>query len=340
MEAGQLGFMVNGQQPMALRVAAARDAEAAGFGSVWTADGAGDVLITLTAFALNTNRIRIGSGVLVWNRPPVITAIAAGQLSELTDGRFILGLGAGPREWNERWWGIPFDNPIGRMGEYVEVVRGALAASPNEPYHYHGRHFQIDGLVRAFQRTGRPLNAVPPIWLGTTGPQMTRLAGRIADGVLLNPALSARYLATVAVPALLAGVRQGGRERRALTIGALAACVVDPDERTALRRVKATILAQITRDYFIRVWQDDGFGDEVARAQARWLAGDIDGAFDAISDDFAATVCIAGRPDRCRQRVAELLTIVDHVVLVVPTFLTDEATWQTNCRALFETFGR
>lgn len=331
--------MVNGQQPMALRIAAARDAEAAGFGSVWTADGAGDVLITLTAFALATRRIRLGSGVLVWNRPPVITAIAAGQLAELTEGRFILGLGAGPREWNEQWWGIPFDRPIGRMREYVEVIRGALAASPNEPYSYHGRHFQIEGLVRAFQRTGRSLPAVPPIWLGTTGPQMTRLAGQIADGVLLNPALSARYLATVAVPALLAGAQRAGRDRRALTIGALVSCVVDPDERTALRRVKATILAQITRDYFLRAWQDDGFGADIARAQASWHRGDIAGAFDAISDEFAATVCVAGTADRCRQRVAALLEIVDWVVLVVPTFLTDEATWQANCRALFETFG-
>jgi alkanesulfonate monooxygenase SsuD/methylene tetrahydromethanopterin reductase-like flavin-dependent oxidoreductase (luciferase family) len=332
--------MVNGQQPMALRIAAARSAEAAGFASVWTADGAGDVLITLTAFALNTTRIRIGSGVLVWNRPPVITAIAAAQLAELTEGRFILGLGAGPREWNERWWGIPFDRPVGRMREYVEVIRGALAASPNEPYQYHGQHFRIDGLVRAFQRTGRTLAAVPPIWLGTTGPQMTRLAGRIADGVLLNPALSGRYLATVAVPALLSGVRSARRDRTALTIGALFSCVVDSDERVALRRVKATILAQITRDYFVRVWQSDGFSDDVARAQARWLAGDVEGALDAISDEFASTVCIAGTADRCRKRVAELLDIVDHAVLVVPTFMTDEATWLANCQALFEAFAR
>ncbi len=331
--------MVNGQQPMALRVAAARAVEAAGFGSVWTADGAGDVLITLTAFALETNRIRIGSGVLVWIRPQALAAIAAGQLAALTEGRFILGIGAGPREWNERWWGIPYDRPVGRMREYVEVIRGALAASPNEPYSYHGTHYRIDGFVRAFQRTGRPLASVPPIWLGTTGPQMTRLAGRLADGVLLNPALSARYLATVAVPALRDGLRAAGRDRTAFTVGALFSCVVDPDERAALRRVKATILAQIGRDYFVRAWQADGFAEEVALAQQRWQSGDVAGALDAISDEFAATVCIAGDADHCRRRVAELLEIVDHAVLVVPTFLTDDATWLDNCQAVVAAFA-
>lgn len=331
MDRSRIGLMVNGQFPLSRRIWAARAAEAAGLHSVWTSDGAGDSLVTLTAFALHTSRIRIGTGVLVWNRPAPIAAIAAAQIQQESGGRLILGLGAGPKEWNERWWDIPFDRPVARMREYVRALQGIWASDPNLPYSFAGEQIWIDGLVRAFQRTGASTATPPPIWLGATGPQMSALAGKVAHGVLLNPTLSRRHLEEVAIPAVLAGA-EGRREE--VTLAALVTCAPDDDDERALRAAASGIVAQLGRGYFMDSWRLDGFGDAIDEAAARAAAGDTAGAFAEIPPDLVRLVAAAGTPEACARRIEELLRVLDVVVLVPPTFMADEAEWARRAESV------
>src|SRR5262245_21784503 len=87
-------------------------ADDAGFDSVWHVQIQREPFVPLTAIASRTRRIRIGTGVATWAFQPVLTALMSASLSELAGGRFVLGLGAGPKDWNERFFGMTYDRPV------------------------------------------------------------------------------------------------------------------------------------------------------------------------------------------------------------------------------------
>ncbi|MFN8532233.1 MAG: LLM class flavin-dependent oxidoreductase [Dehalococcoidia bacterium] len=325
----RLGLMMAGY-PLRSLVETARRADAAGFHSLWNGDG-GDAFGPLIAYALNTSRIRLGSGVAVWHRPPVIAASAALQVSGVSEGRSILGLGAGPKQWNEDWWGIPFDKPIGRMREYASVIRAVFESGPGRPFSFAGQHFTVSH----YQRANR--HPAPPIFLGTVGTQMNRLAGEIADGALFDVLLSRRYLRERAIPAVEAGLARSGRDRSGVTLGSMLCCIADPDERVALTAVKWGLLGHLPAEYFYPVWADDGFLAETREAQRRLLAGDPAGAVAALSDDFARTVAVVGTPDDCRRQMTAWLDLVDFLALWAPA--RPEAPHASTLDYLIETFA-
>jgi alkanesulfonate monooxygenase SsuD/methylene tetrahydromethanopterin reductase-like flavin-dependent oxidoreductase (luciferase family) len=326
--------MLGGRQPLADQIRVARAVEDAGLHSLWVSDGGGDVFALLTAFAGATKSVGLASGVAIWYRPPTITANSTALLTDYSGGRFTLGLGPGPRPWNENWWGMPFDRPVGRMKEYVQIVRGALETPPGQTFSYEGEHFRI----RGFPRGGRPIEKVPPIWLGTIGVQMNRLAGRIADGVEFASYLPSRYLQDTAVPAVLEGLRAAGRDRAGISLAALVPCYVDPDPAAALRGMKRSILGNLSLEQYYPIWGTYGFETEARLARERFAAGDTDGALAAISPEFASAVGIYGPADACRQQLAAL-HFLDLVVLLPPSALFNDAEILANRLALVETFS-
>lgn len=107
-------------------------------------------------------------------------------LEEVSGGRSILGLGTSNRQWMEEQLGIPFDRPMERLEEAVDVLRGAVAG---QAVVYRGRAFRVDARL-AFT----PPRPRPPVVLGAKGPRMLDLAGRLADGVLLSTLASPPYV--------------------------------------------------------------------------------------------------------------------------------------------------
>ncbi len=246
----------------------------------------------------------------------------------------MLGLGAGPKDWNENWWGINFDKPIGRMSEYVQILRGILS-EPRGSYSFAGKHFQI----RDYQLR-QQVSSVPPIYLGTVGRQMNRLAGRIADGVLFDVCLPPLYLREAAIPAIDEGLAVSGRSRADFTLGAMIPIGIDNDRKTALRAVKRSIASHLENAYFYPVWAASGFEQEARAAQAKLKARDRAGALDAISDDFARLVGIAGTADDVRRQTAEWLALVDEVDFLTSPFLATDDEVTANQQRILETFGK
>jgi probable F420-dependent oxidoreductase len=138
----------------------------------------------LTAAAMATDRIRIGTSVLNQDfHHPVVLAREAASLDVLSDGRLELGLGLG---WNEREYemaGIPFDPPgtrVRRFAEYVQVVKGVMAEAP---FNFSGEFFSVDAMPGEPPPLQRPH---PPIMIGATRPRMLALAAREADIVSVS----------------------------------------------------------------------------------------------------------------------------------------------------------
>jgi alkanesulfonate monooxygenase SsuD/methylene tetrahydromethanopterin reductase-like flavin-dependent oxidoreductase (luciferase family) len=169
----------------------ARRAEEAGLDVLWLPDhllltpqwGAREAWTLLAALAASTSRIQIGTLVTCTAfREPALLALMASTLDEVSDGRLILGLGAGYPDRDLSWqaFGYATDRPVGRFEEAVEIIVRLLHG---ERVTYQGRHYRTaDAVLRL--RGPRPNG--PPIWIGGEGPRLQRASVRWADAYNLR----------------------------------------------------------------------------------------------------------------------------------------------------------
>src|ERR687896_1508986 len=161
-----------------------REAESAGFDSVWAAEAYGSDAATVLAWiAGQTERIKNGSAIFQMPaRSPAMTAMTAATLDHLSDGRMILGIGSSGPQVAEGWHGQRFARQLRRTREYVEIVRKALA---RERLEYDGEIYTLplpDGPGKALKLMIGTVQERIPIYIAAIGPKNTQLCGEIADG--------------------------------------------------------------------------------------------------------------------------------------------------------------
>ena len=246
-------------------------AEDSGLGGVWTGEAWRDSLVPLAAIAAATSTIPVGTNLVQWTRTPPTLGVAAGDLAELSDGRFTLGIGTAPREWNAAWYGISYDKPLRRMREYVEALRLLWQAGPMSPLSFEGEVFSITDYIRL----RGPLEQPVPIHLGATLPGMAALAGEIAEGVNFNNLLTAAYLRDVLLPAVETGARRAGRRLDEVERGVVVSTAVSDDRAQAVQWAKHQLaLYAGIGSYFEPLMEKHGFGEEYARVRDSFQAGD------------------------------------------------------------------
>src|SRR5574341_578063 len=170
------------QLPMEAIPDLARLAEAHGFGCAWGGEANNkDPTVMLAAIAAATKRLKIGSAVYhILGRTPATLALQAVGLDELSQGRFLLGVGVS-NPTIAKWHGLALDRPLVRVKEYLEIVRRAMQG---EKLNFDGEFYSAQGFKMAFKPLGKKI----PIYLAAFGPKMSRLAGSLTDGVLINMA--------------------------------------------------------------------------------------------------------------------------------------------------------
>lgn len=292
-------------------------AERSGLGGVWAAEVWRDSLVSVGAIAAATSTIRVGTSVAQWTRPAPTLATAAGDLAELSNSRFTLGLGAAPRHWNEAWHGISYDRPLRRMREYVEAMRVLWQAGPVDPVSYAGELVSIDNYVRLRGPLGEP----PPIHLGVTLPGMAALGGEIADGINFNVTLTSPYIRDALLPAVEIGAARAGRSLDDVELGVVVSAAVSDNRAQAVRWGKHQLAFNIgAAPYFDPVMRAHGFAEEYARVHEAFVAGDVASAIDRVTDRMVDELVMAGRPDEVRQKLERFEGVVDFVALYAPTF--------------------
>lgn len=312
------------------------EAEAAGFDSVWHIENQRDPFVPLSVIGASTERIRIGTALAIWARSPVLTELVAANLDELTGGRFVLGLGTAPREWNENWHGISYERPAERMREYVEIVRRMWTAHSGRPISYEGTRFTIVD----YQRAMKPLRERIPIYLGAVRENMVQLAGAVADGVLFNLLTTPRYLREYALGYLASGAAGAGRTVGELEIGTLIVTAVSRDGRDARRRARHQIAYYAQIPYFDVMLELHGFGRETRALRTAAARGDEGGMIDAVTDEMVDAFALAGTPDECRRKLAQFDGLVGLALLMSPAFRLEGEEILENHRMILEAFGR
>jgi probable F420-dependent oxidoreductase len=288
----------------------AGEAEALGYDSVWITEGTGkESFAMLGAMATATRRVALGTSILpIHTRPATVTAMAAATLDDLADGRLRLGLGTGHPAISEMAHGVSLPHPLQAMREYVEALRLALSG---EPMQYEGETLRI----RRFQLEFTPPRRVP-IFIAALGSAMLRLAGAIADGVIVTWVPAGR------VPWVRAqvadGAQRAGRDPGEVAIVAtVRVCAWDgPDVRDAARRQ----LAWYARlPVYARTWRASGFDAAVDRITAAQAAG-VEAAARAVPDEMLDALVAFGAPARLRAHLTayELAGVTLPLVYPVP----------------------
>src|SRR5947209_12418111 len=289
--------------------------EDAGLDSVWHVEIQREPVVPLTAIAARTKRIRLGTGVAIWARSPVLASLVAANLAELSCGRFLYGLGTGPPDWNRRFHGMGYERPARRIREYVEVMRGAWkAAYDGSTFDYDGEIYRVEG----YQRSLRQERERIPIVLAAVQQRMCELVGEIADGVLLNVLSTPRYVREFALPHLERGAARAGRTAASVERAAAITAAVDTDASEARRWARHHIAFYSVIPYFDVMFELHGFQREAAAIREAAAQGDPAGMIAAVSDEMIDTFAIAGTPDECRSQLGEWADL-DLAVLFPPT---------------------
>ncbi len=315
-------------------------AEDAGFRTVWSAELHRSAFVPVAAMASGTTSVRLGSGVaLAFPRSPMVTALTALDLDELTQGRFVLGLGTGVQRLNEDWHGVDWNRPVRRLRETVEIVRTLVEkADIGDPITIEGQLLSIR--LRGYERPFVPIRRKIPIYIGAMGPQMTRLAGEIADGWLAHELGSPAYVRERVLPQLAMGLERGGRDLPSLDVVASACCVVHNDGREALRRTAGLVAFYASVRTYQEFFDFHGFGDEARRIQSLFREGDVRGMIEATPDEMVDALTLSGTPERAREKLEAYEGLVDTVKLSPPThFVTESVTLEAQ-DSILKTFER
>jgi alkanesulfonate monooxygenase SsuD/methylene tetrahydromethanopterin reductase-like flavin-dependent oxidoreductase (luciferase family) len=255
-------FNSGAQLPMDAIPELAQLAEAHGFDCAWGGEANNkDPTVMLSAIAAVTKRLKVGSAVYhILGRTPATLALQAAGLDELSSGRFLLGIGSS-NPTIAKWHGQSMDHPLGRVEEYVEITRAALRG---EKLSFSGKFFSAQNFKMAFKPSGR----VVPIYLAAFGPKMTRLAGRISDGVLINMANPAEVRRIA--EEVRAGAAEIGKDPASMEIICKIRCSIAPSYAAARDALSHALAYYALADYYRELLGRMGFVAEVEAMRAAW----------------------------------------------------------------------
>lgn len=272
-----------------------------GYDSVWTAEGQGHTAFgKLERWATVTSDIALATGIVnVFSRSPAAIAQAAATLDAHSNGRAILGLGVAHPGVVEEFHGMPFERPLARMAEYIELVRRYLAGTAEE---FEGE-FYTPGRT-SFWDAFEPRRAEIPIYNAAIGPENIRLTGEVADG--WYPNLFPRNRFENARGWLAEGADRAGRDISEIDVVMNVPTAVADDPDVARRAVAEHIAVYLRGDipgYYSRVVERAGFEDDIAAIRA---ADSVETAAKRIGDDLIDAIGVVGTPAEATERLAEI----------------------------------
>ncbi len=291
------------------------DMEAAGIDTLWIGEAYGfDAVSMLGYLAARTNRIQLGAAILpVFSRSPALVAMTAAGLDFVSSGRFLLGLGASGPQVVTDWHGVPYDRPLARTREIIEVCRKVWTRQRLE---YQGETFRVPHREASGEAGGRSLKLMDhpvrpeiPIYVAALGPKNVALAAEVAEGWI--PLFFHPDNATVWAEALADGERKRSAARGPLEVvagGPVAIC--DEDEarriRDAMRPRTALYVGgmgppgqNFYNDLFVRY----GYEAEARGIQELYLSGNKKEAEARVPEEFLRATSMVGDEGQVRERI-------------------------------------
>jgi probable F420-dependent oxidoreductase len=288
--------------------AAAKRAEDLGFDGVVSFEISADPFIPLAFAASATERLHLGTAIAVaFPRSPMVIATTAWDLHVQSKGRFTLGLGTQVKGHNERRFSVPWSAPLPRLREYIEALRAIWRCwEHGEKLAYEGDHYRFSLMTPEFAPRASGLAPIP-VSIAAVKPAMMGLAGRLCDGVRLHGFATRRYLETVAIPAIDAGLAKSRRSREQFEVWGGGFIATGPDDEAVAQQIEAVryriAFYASTRSYHgvlaVHDWDDLGMKLHDMSKKGEWarMAAEVP---DAVVEEFTAI----GRYDQLADVIA------------------------------------
>ena len=309
--------------------AEARELELAGYDGAWSAETGHDPLLIVAGAATTTTTLELGTGIVVaFARSPMITATMANDVQLLSRGRLLLGLGSQIKPHIEKRYSMPWSHPAPRMREYVLAMR-AIWACWNEgtPLNFRGEYYRHTLMSPFFNPGPNPYGA-PKVYLAAVGELMTEVAGEVADGLLVHPFTTERYIREVTMPALERGLAKSGRDVEGFPIsfsGLVATGETDETARRRERRVRGQIAFYGSTPAYRGVLELHGWGDLQSELNTLSKSGEWEKMGDLIDDDVLNAFSVVARPTQVGVEVrARLDDVISRFSIYAPYALSDD----------------
>ena len=283
-------------------------ADTLGVDFAWTAEAWGmETIAPLAYLAPLTKRIKLGTGIMqLAARTPAMTAMTSLTMNRLTDGRFCLGLGVSGPQVVEGLHGASFGEPLGKLREYVSIVRKGISG---DRVTSEGPHYVLPrpgGQGKALRLSMPPAPQVP-IYLATLGPKMLELTGEVADGWLgtsFIPGASAHV-----IDHIRKGAAKSGRSLADLDLQINANIEIDDDVDRLLNKYRPAAaftlgaMGSATTNFYNAAYSRAGWGEMAGKVQSLWVSGDKEAAVAAVEDEFLLAVNMIGTEKMVRARI-------------------------------------
>jgi len=331
----KLGMMLSYAGGFKAAAAEVIELEKAGLDTVWVPEAYSfDAVSQLGYLAAVTQRVQIGSAILpIYSRTPTLMAMTAAGIDFVSDGRFILGLGASGPQVIEGFHGVPYDRPLARTREIVEICRKTWRREvlTNEGIYPLPLPPELGtGLGKALKLINHPVRPQIPIYIASLGDRNVELTAEVADGWL--PLLYVPERASeVWGRALAAGTARRSPDLGPIetVAGGMVGFVDDPAEATAILDLARPMLALYIggmgakgRNFYNALVGRYGFEAEAETVQDLYLAGEKQRAAEAVPDALVSGINLVGPEGYVRDRIAAFAEAGVTTLNVVP--MTDD----------------
>ncbi len=263
-----------------------------GYTDIWSAEADGaDAFTPLALAAAWEPRLRLGTAIVpAFTRAPACFAQCVATLADAAPGRFAIGIGSSSNVIVERWNGVPFEQPYKKVRDIVRFLRDSLGGEKVTKQY---DTFEVQGF-----RLGIRPEQTPPILIAALREGMLKLAGREADGAIIN------WLAPEDVSTVVGVVNEaaGGEDRE--IVARIFCC---PSENTDAVRAgaKFAIAAYLNVPVYAEFHRWLGRGDVLQPMWDAWQAGDRKAALETIPDSLVDELIVHGSPEHCRRRIQQ-----------------------------------
>ena len=304
------GYWAGGPPPRIAETVA--EAENLGFDSMWTAEAYGsDCLTPLAWWGASTERIKLGTAIVqISARQPAATAMAAMTMDHLSNGRFILGLGASGPQVVEGWYGRPFAKPLARTREYIKILRDIWAR--RGPVTNDGPYYPLPlpdgtGLAKPLKSSIHPLREDIPIFLGAEGPKNIAMCAELCDGwlaMLFSPDHADLYLGPLQEGFARAGARRSAAD---FEIAATVPLIVSDDIDSAIDALRPFYalyfggMGAKGANFHANVPIRMGYEREILEIQDLYLAGRKEEAAGKIPNALIEQLSLVGPREKIRE---------------------------------------
>jgi probable F420-dependent oxidoreductase len=280
----------------------ARQAETLGFDAIVAPEVAHDVFLALALASTSTARIELMSGIAVaFSRSPMTVAVAASDLHQVSGGRLVLGLGSQIKPHITKRFSMEWSHPAARMREFVAALHAIWDSwRTGDRLDFRGEFYRHTLMTPMFSH-GVSGYDDPKVFVAGVGPEMTRVAGEVADGYMAHGFTTPEYFRAVTLVQLDLGLAASGRTRSQIEITVPVFVVTGRDETEMAEHAKAA-RAQLafygSTPAYRSVLEHHGWGALGEELNRMSKLGEWVKMGEAIDDEVLAAFAVVAEPDR------------------------------------------